>query len=77
MTLIPLPYQILGVVAVVAAAFSFGYYKGIDAGRVAQLKDTVAAYETRTEIDANTSTLGDVDLCIALGGTRENCSASQ
>ena len=73
MRLIPLPYQILGVVALIAAAFSFGYHKGIGAGRVAQLKDTVAAYETRTDIDQNTGRLGDRDICIALGGLPEQC----
>lgn len=70
---IPLPYKIIAVVAVVAAAFSFGYYRGDAAGRVAQLKDTVAAYETRKDIDTNTAALGDVDICIALGGMRSDC----
>lgn len=73
MSVIPLPYQILGVIALVAAAYALGHYKGVDAGRVAQLKDTVAAYETRKEIDQNTGRLGDVDVCIALGGLPEQC----
>jgi len=73
MIAIPLPYKIIGVVAIVAAAFSFGYYRGDAAGRVAQLKDTVAAYETRKDIDANTATLGDYDLCRALGGLHDQC----
>lgn len=70
---IPLPYKIIAVVAVVAAAFSFGYYRGDAAGRVAQLKDTVAAYETRKDIDTNTAALGDYDLCRALGGLHDQC----
>lgn len=71
--LIPTPYKIIAAVAAIAAAFSFGYYKGVGAGRVAQLKDTVAAYETRSEIDSNISRLGNVDLCIALGGVFADC----
>jgi hypothetical protein len=71
--LIPLPYKILGVVALIAAAFTFGYYKGVGAGRVAQLKDTVAAYETRQRIDQNTADLSVVDTCIALGGLPDTC----
>jgi hypothetical protein len=72
-SLIPLPYKILAALAIVAAAFSFGYYKGIGAGRVAQLKDTVAAYETRKDIEQGTADLGTVDLCIALGGMPDIC----
>ncbi len=70
---IPLPYKIIAVVAVVAAAFSFGYYRGDAAGRVAQLKDTVAAYEARQEIDTDIARLSRVDTCIALGGVPDTC----
>jgi len=68
MSVIPLPYQILGAIVAVAASFGFGYYKGIDAGRVAQLKDTVDAYETRQNVDANIAKLGSYDLCLTLPG---------
>jgi hypothetical protein len=72
--LIPIPYKIIAAVAAIAAAFSFGYYRGINAGRVAQLKDTVAAYETRSEIDTKTSNLGGYTLCRALGGMHDQCN---
>lgn len=66
--LIPLPYKILAALVIVAATFSIGYYKGIGAGRVAQLKDTVAAYETRKDIDQDTTDLRGYDLCLTLPG---------
>lgn len=53
--------------------YAWAYSSGRAAGRVEQLQDTVAAYEKRTGIDNETNSLGRVDLCIELGGLRDEC----
>ncbi|OBQ59567.1 hypothetical protein EFV37_22195 [Mesorhizobium loti] len=53
--------------------YAFAYSSGRAAGRVEQLQDTVAAYEKRTGIDNETDSLGRVDLCVELGGLRDEC----
>ena len=53
--------------------YAFAYSSGRAAGRVEQLQDTVKAYEKRTGIDNDTNDLGRVDLCLELGGLRDEC----
>ncbi|MER8380719.1 hypothetical protein [Mesorhizobium sp. M1399] len=53
--------------------YAWAYSSGRAAGRFEQLQDTVAAYEKRTGIDNDTNALGRVDLCIELGGLRDEC----
>lgn len=60
-------------VAVAAALLAAGYAKGRSDGRVAALKDTVAAYQKRGDIDATVRNMDSVRLCIELGGLRDEC----
>jgi hypothetical protein len=60
-------------VALIAGLYTFGYSSGRAAGRVEQLRDSVKAYEKRMGIDDDTNNLGRVDLCIELGGLRDEC----
>lgn len=60
--------------AVVAAVFAAGYVKGKGDGRVAALKDTVAAYQKRDDVDATVRNMDSVHLCVELGGLPDECA---
>jgi hypothetical protein len=60
--------------AVIAAVFAAGYVKGKSDGRVAALKDTVAAYQKRGDVDATVRNMDAVDLCVELGGLPDECA---
>jgi hypothetical protein len=60
-------------VAICAALFLGGYAKGRSDGRVAVLTDTVKAYKKRTDVDAKVRNMGAADLCVELGGVRDEC----
>lgn len=73
LSIIPLPYRILALIAAVGLALGGGYWKGRADGRVAQLKDTVKAYEKRKDIDDDVSNLDRFALCVDLGGLLADC----
>lgn len=60
-------------VALFGCVGGLAYSSGHKAGRVSQLKDTVAAYDRRIGIDGNKNGLGRVDLCLELGGLHDEC----
>lgn len=60
--------------AVIAAVFAAGYTKGKSDGRVAALKDTVAAYQKRGDVDATVRNMDSVRLCAELGGLPDECA---
>ncbi|RUX03176.1 MAG: hypothetical protein E5V51_00120 [Mesorhizobium sp.] len=59
--------------AICAALLLVGYTKGRSDGRVAVLVDTVKAYKKRTDVDAKVHDLDAADLCVELGGVRDEC----
>ena len=62
-------------IAVAIAVVAGGaYWKGLQAGKVQGLKDTVQAYKNREQVDENINRLGAYDLCIELGGLPEQCA---
>ena len=71
--MIPLPYKVVAVFALVGAAAIVGYVKGNGAGRIEQLQDTVEAYEKRKGIDNAVSGVNRYQLCVDLGGLRDEC----
>lgn len=54
-------------------AAGLAYSSGHRAGRVSQLRDTVAAYNRRMGIGDDANSLGSVDLCLELGGQYDEC----
>jgi len=70
--------EIFRSVALAAVAFVLGYAGGrIDgrsAGKVEQLKDTVAAIEKRGSINEDVENLAGYRLCLELGGVRDDCN---
>lgn len=72
--MIALPYKLLFIVSLGAGLFALGYLQGVGAGRVDQLKDSVAAYEKREKIDADVQAATRRDLCISLGGLPDDCN---
>lgn len=71
--MIPLPYKVVAVFALVVGAAIIGYVKGNSAGRVEQLQDTVEAYEKRKGIDHAVSGVNRYRLCVDLGGMPGEC----
>lgn len=71
--MIPLPYKVVAVFALVVGAAIIGYVKGNSAGRVEQLQDTVEAYEKRKGIDHAVSGVNRYRLCVDLGGMPDEC----
>lgn len=71
--MIPLPYKVVAVFALVASAAIVGYVKGNSAGRVEQLQDTVEAYEKRKGIDNAVSSVDRYRVCVDLGGMPDEC----
>lgn len=65
--------RLVAAAAVIAAVFASGYAKGRSDGRVATLKDTVAAYQKRGDVDAKIRNMDSVDLCVELGGLFAEC----
>ena len=61
------------VCALIATAFAGGYLSGHTAGKNKQLADTVEAFQKRGKIDAAVDGKSDFELCIAVGGVREQC----
>lgn len=53
---------------------AFGYMKGREAGKVEQLKGSVEAYKTRNETNNEVNNLDDIELCLELGGLRDECN---
>ena len=71
--MIPPPYKVVAVFALVVGAAIIGYVKGNSAGRVEQLQDTVEAYEKRKGIDHAVSGVNRYRLCVDLGGMPDEC----
>lgn len=66
--------RLVAAAAVIAAVFASGYAKGRSDGRVATLKDTVAAYQKRGDVDAEIKNMDAASLCLELGGLPDECS---
>ena len=67
-------YSRIGAAALLAVAlFGAGYVKGRTDGRVAQLQDTVDAFEKRKTIDRDVQDMRPRALCIELGGVPDQC----
>lgn len=49
------------------------YYKGREAGKIDQLKATVAAERNRGDVDNDVARSSDYDLCVRVGGLPEQC----
>lgn len=49
------------------------YQAGAEAGRVAQMREAVEAYQKREDIDNEVHGMGAVRLCIDLGGVPDEC----
>lgn len=72
----------LGKTAMMAAAtavvligtYAYGHHVGYSEGKVEQLKASVEAYKTRDKVDEEVSGLNSVQLCIELGGLRDDCN---
>ena len=71
--MIPPPYKIVAVFALVGTAAIVGYVKGNSAGRIEQLQDTVEAYEKRKGIDNAVSSVDRHRVCVDLGGMPDEC----
>lgn len=56
------------------SAYALGRHDGRQAGRTAQLKETVAALRDREKINADVGSLSDVALCVELGGLPDDCA---
>lgn len=69
------PYLIAAglVVGALLAGYGWGRIDGRSAGKVEQLKDTVAAIEKRGTINENVANMDGYRLCIELGGVRDDC----
>lgn len=70
---LPFPYLLAAAVVLLAIVGGAGYYKGRTDGQKAQLKATVEAYRKREGIDDEVHGMGDIALCIELGGLRDQC----
>ena len=55
-------------------AYPVGWLKGKEAGRVAQLQESVKAYQTREGIENEIAGDDAVALCIRLGGVPDDCN---
>jgi hypothetical protein len=64
----------LAVVGLLTGVFFYGRAVGVQAGRVAALEDTVEAYKKRSDVDATVRNMDAADLCIELGGLRDDCA---
>ncbi len=61
------------VVAALGLGYAWGRIDGRSAGKVEQLKDTVAAIEKRGSINEDVGGLSGYKLCRELGGGEEGC----
>ncbi|EJF92636.1 hypothetical protein [Bartonella tamiae] len=57
------------------AAFLSGFFYGRLSAQKASLQQAVEAFQKRETIDHEISNLNAVDLCIALGGMSDQCTA--
>ncbi|UXN05274.1 hypothetical protein [Bartonella sp. HY761] len=71
--MIPLPYRIIGLVALIIAAAASGFFYGREFERATALKNAANAYQSASEIQNEVNHLSDYALCIALGGVSEEC----
>lgn len=71
--MIPLPYKVVAIFAVLGAVAIGGYVKGRHSGRIEQLQDTVEAYEKRKGIDDEVSGVDRYRVCVDLGGLPVEC----
>lgn len=62
------------VAIVLVGTYAYGHYVGYSEGKVEQLKASVEAYKTRDKVDEEVSGLNSVQLCIELGGLRDDCN---
>ncbi|MHC5307492.1 hypothetical protein [Bartonella sp. LJL80] len=70
-----LPYRIGFLALLFAAAFISGFFYGRSYQHKATLQSVVEAFQTREEIDHETSDLSPIDACIAIGGLPNECAA--
>jgi len=68
-----LPGKIIVVLALICAVWAGGYLSGRQAGKTAQLNDTIEAFQQREKINAHVDSRSDYRLCIDLGGVPEQC----
>lgn len=61
--------------ALIGAVWVMAYTQARDSILQKQLEAAVKAWETRNEIETDVGRLGDVELCIELGGVRAQCGA--
>ena len=71
--LLSLPGKIAVAALALSLSFLGGTLYGKKLGRVEQLKDTVKAYETRTEVDQKIESMDRYGQCLALGGLPDQC----
>lgn len=67
-------YILGGFLVFLAGVVTLAYMEGKTRGRVEQLNQTVRAYEKRAKIDAKIDTSSRFDLCVQLGGLRDECA---
>lgn len=67
-------YLAAGAAVAIGLAFGAGYVKGLAAGRIDQLQDTIEAYEDRNGVDETVEGYDRVALCIELGGLPDECA---
>ena len=63
----------LVITGIIFGLIGFGYWKGRSDGKIEQLKDSVQAYERREKIDADVQDDTPFELCLSLGGLRDQC----
>ncbi|WP_412057135.1 hypothetical protein [Bartonella sp. DGB2] len=71
----PFPYRLGVYGALVLAAFMSGFFYGKSIARVDSLKSAVSAFRERSKITDEVINLSDFDLCRALGGLSDECTA--
>lgn len=70
------PYLIAGAVGMAALAVGYLWGRSAEraAGRIEQLKATIEAVEKRENIDEDVASADRYQLCISLGGLRDQCN---
>lgn len=71
--------RVLGALAVAASLMGLswlhGHQRGAASERQAILQRAVEAYQSREEIDNEVGRADLIDICIALGGVRDDCAS--
>lgn len=67
--------QIIAIIVTLLSVYGLGFLYGRESGRKKALENAIIAFQKREKINDDISKLGDVDLCIALGGLPDECGS--